>query len=168
MLWWNGTLIVATLPEQHKSMLGIFSISVTDSKLFANAKGHLWMKLIIIDVSIQSSHGYCSRHWSTERLCDSFKNVLAHNICLSRNMNHTLKYHLATEHQELEYKKQLEWASYTQPKQGYPESIFLWSLSNSQTGWIFIVTYDNALSFTKGDSSSEPCCPLCWWGIRQL
>ena len=30
-------------------------------------------------------------------------------------MNHTRKYHLATEHQELEYKKQLEWASYTNP-----------------------------------------------------
>ena len=90
MLWWNGTLIVATLPEQHKSMLGIFSTSVTDSELFAIAKEHLWMKLIIIDVSIQSSHGYCSRHWFTERLCDSFKHILAHNIniCKQKHESH--------------------------------------------------------------------------------
>ena len=90
MLWWNGTLIVATLPEQHKSMLGIFSISVTDSELLAIAKEHLWMKLIIIDVSIQSSHGYCSRHWFTERLCDSFKHILAHNIniCKQKHESH--------------------------------------------------------------------------------
>ena len=52
-------------------------------------------------------------------------------------MNHTHKYHLATEHQELEYKKQLEWAFSAQLKQDYPENNFL-VRSLKFTNWLNI------------------------------
>jgi len=48
-------------------------------------------------------------------------------VCVSRNMNHTDKYHLASLRASgaREYKKQLEWAFSAQPKQRYPEINFL-------------------------------------------
>ena len=52
-------------------------------------------------------------------------------------MNHTHKYHLATEHQELEYKKQLEGAFSAKPKQDYPEINFLLR-SLKFTNWLNI------------------------------
>ena len=157
----NGTFIVATLPEQHRSMLGIFSICPTfTAGLYFKLK-YIWMKLVIIDVSIQSSHGYCSRHWSTERLVWFFQERTSPQYMFKqRHESHSYKYHLATEHQELEYKKQLEWASYTQPKQ--------FSCEVSQIHKLAEYSLSHMITHCPSHKLRAMLCPLCWWGIRQL